>query len=132
MSRKRSAYRPTLKKVPVTRELHDQIGMGLHTAYAVLKHAPDRNAVDQLSEGLGMVGIAIENDPRFVGERLQVDSAMRALDQIAAKGEVLSTTSFELVPILNAILTVDSLLPRLDGVKLYLALQKLRALVAHK
>jgi hypothetical protein len=130
MTRKRSAYRPTLKHVPVMKELHDQIGMGLHTAYAVLERAPDRSALDQLSEGLGMVGLAIDGDERFADSQRQVDSALRALEQIAAKGDTLTVTAFELAPIRNAVSEVDLLLPRLDGVKLYLGLQKLRALAA--
>lgn len=132
MTRKRSAYRPSLKRVPVTKELHDQIGMGLHTAYAVLERAPDATAVDQLAEGLGMVGLAIEGDARFTDALRQVDSAVRALEQIGAKGGTLTTTALELAPIRNAVLEVDSLLPRLDGVKLFQALQKLRVMAAQK
>jgi hypothetical protein len=132
MTRKRSAYRPSLKRVPVMKELHDQIGMGLHTAYGVLERAPDQTAVNQLAEGLGMVGIAVEGDARFADALRIVDSAMRTLEQIGAKGEKLSATPLELLPIRNAVLAVDSLLPRLVGVKLFQALQKLRVLAAQK
>lgn len=132
MTRKRSAYRPSPKRVPVMKELHDQIAMGLHMAYSFLERAPDAAAVDQLSEGLGMIGLAIESDARFTDELRQVDSGRRALEQIAAKGEKLTATPLELMPIMNAVSAADQILPRLDGVKLFKALQKLRVLATRQ
>jgi hypothetical protein len=132
MTRKRSSYRPSLKRVPVMKELHDQIAMGLHTAYGVLERAPDATAVDQLSEGIGMVGFAAEGDARFVDEMLQINSGMRSLEQIGGKSGELTTTALELLPVRNAVLAVDAILPRMDGAKLIVALTRLRALATQK
>jgi hypothetical protein len=121
-------YRPRLIRAPVMRELHDEIAMGLHTAYGTLACAPDRNAIEMLAQILGMIGLAVEGEERFANGLRQIDSGMRALEQIGAKTGELTATKLELAPILNAVRTADAMLPRLDVVKLHLANVKLTAM----
>ena len=125
--RKRSAYQPRPIKAPVTKELHDQIGMGLHLSYAALKCAPSLDIVEHLAQVLGMVGLAIEDDPKFADQQILIDSGMRTLEQIGTKSEV-SATDLELLPLLRAVVAADKVVPRLDVLRLHNANLKLRAL----
>ncbi len=125
MTRKRSAYRPRLVQAPIMRELHDQIALGLHLSYEVVARAPNLEVVEHLAQILGMVGLAVENDPKFVDESRTIDSAMRALDQIASST---AATDLELAPLLLGVRAADAVVPRLDVIRLHKANLKLRAL----
>jgi len=114
-------YVPKRVSSPVMPELHDIIAMGMHTSFSTLKSRPDENAFSMLARIVGMVGRAIEGDPRFAAERLQINSAGAALNQIGAKVGPLRATALELLPVLNAVRMIDVILPRLDVAKLHQA-----------
>ncbi len=114
MTRKRSTYRPRLVSIPVMKEMHDQIAMGMHTALAALERDPGENAFSMLASIFNMVGLAIDGDARFDVEMLQVKSGSRAMNQIGAKEGPLRALPLELLPVRNAVNTIDALLPRLN------------------
>lgn len=109
------------------RELHDQIGMGLHLSYEVLKTAPTLELVEHLAQILGMVGLAVENDPKFVDESRTIDAAMRALDHIAAST---AAGAQELAHLLKGVNAADATVPRLDVIRLHQANIRMHALAA--
>lgn len=80
-----------------------------------------------MAQVLGMVGLAIEDDPKFANQQILIDSGMRALEQIGTKSEV-SATDLEMLPLLNAVVAADKVVPRLDVLRLHNANLKLRAL----
>jgi len=127
MTRKRSAYRPRQISAPVTRELHDHIGMGLHLTYEVLKTAPTHDLVEHLAQMLGMVGLAIEDDEKFSDQQRVIDAGMRVLEKLSDQATTPATET-ELVPLLNAVNVADRVVPRLDVLRLHNANLKLRAL----
>jgi hypothetical protein len=101
--------------------------MGLHSALVVLstKFASDET-IEQLAEGIDMVGYTIDGDPRFKDEVILLNSGILALQALARRGLPIAATEFERVPITNAVNAVDAMLPRLDATKLFLALQRVR------
>jgi len=125
--RKRCNRRPRLIRAPVMKELHDEIAMGMHMAYATLASAPDGNAFNMLASILNMVSLAIDGDSRFPDEARVLQSAVLAMNQIGRKTGALSATQIELLPVRNALGVVDKILPRLDVVKLHLAHTRLPA-----
>lgn len=118
-------YVPKPVRSPVMQELHDQIAMGLHTAYRNLVSAPDENAFSMLARIFNMVGLSIEGDPRFADALILINSGASAMNQIGAKTGPLRAMPFELLPVRNAVNAIDQLLPRLDVVRLHQANMKL-------
>jgi hypothetical protein len=125
--RKRTVRKIRLKRAPVTQGLADHIRMGLHSALVVLstKFASDET-IEQLAEGIDMVGYTIDGDPGFKDEVILLNSGILALQALARRGLPVVPTEFERVPITNAVNAVDAMLPRLDATKLFLALQRVR------
>lgn len=110
MTRKRSAYRPRVINVPVTKGLHDEIALQMRLAYVV-------GNSDQLRDIFNMVGVAISGDVRFAEEVGVINAGAQAL------------TGDGLRPIvLAAVNEIDALLPRLDVTRLHMANMKLRKL----
>lgn len=127
--RKASKRKVRLVRAPVTKELADQVRMGLHSAYVVLctSYVSDET-LEQLSEGFDMIGIAISGKPRFKDEVIALNSASLALRALAERGHPIAPTAFEREPIRHALGVVDELLPRLDVLTLFNSLNTARAL----
>jgi hypothetical protein len=126
---RKSAHRKVrLKRLPVTKELADQVRMGLHSALVVLSTAyASWETIEQLQEGLDMARFAVEGKPQFKDEVVLLNSGSLALRALCERGLPIAVTPYERLPITTAVNTVDAMLPRLDGTWLYLALQRVRA-----
>jgi hypothetical protein len=125
-------YRPKNVRIPVMKDMHDVIGMGMHTSYMMLRDAPSEEAFQQLAQIINMVGISIIGDERFVDEARIIESASLAMIQIGAKAGPIGALPYELLPVVNAVNCIDAMLPRLDGSKLHQANAQLYALGLNK
>ena len=112
-----STRKPNAKPVTVPAALHDQIALGMRLLYESVKVEPRLDSINHLAQLLGMVGLAIEEDKRFKPESAQVDSAMRALDQIV----VGTSGPTQAESVLAAVNAADKILPRLLVEKLHKA-----------
>ena len=116
MTRKRSSYRPRPVHIPVTKELHDQTALVLHMGYAVLERGPDEDVLDQFRDIFNMVGLAISGDARFVEEMAVINAGAEAVAEGKLDG------------VLAAVNTIDAMLPRMDVMKMEMAIRRLRAI----
>lgn len=127
----RHAHRPRLVRIPMTKGLHDQFGMTLHTSFAAMTLAPGRDQFDAIAQIFNVVALAIEDDQRFKLEALILASGASAMNQISAgydRTGIMRPTDLELLPVQNAINVCDWILPRIDVTKLHLANMRLSAI----
>ena len=127
-SKPRHARRPRLVRIPMTKGLHDQFGMTLHTALAAMTLAPARDQFDAIAQIFNVIGLAIEHDARFTIEAVALASGASAMNQIAAGCErtgALRPTEIEMLPVRNAVNICDEILSRIDVTHLYLANKRL-------
>jgi hypothetical protein len=131
--RKSANRKVRLNRAPVTSALANEIRMGLHSALVVLRTKfASVETLEQLQEGIDMVGFSVEGNPKFKDEAVLLNSGSLALRALANRGLPISVTPYEYVPIETAVNTVDAMLPRLDTTRLYLALQRVRAVAESK
>lgn len=130
-SKPRHAHRPRLIKIPMMASLHNQIALELHAALGALSISPARDQFDAIGQYFNMIGLAVEHDPRFTDEFVIIESGARAMNQIADcfdRTGTLQPTYFELLPVRNAVIACDQILPRIDVTKLHVANVKLAAM----
>lgn len=119
---KRKAYKPRLIKIPMSKELYDSFGIYLHMALATMQKRPDSDAFDAIAQIMNVVSITIKDDARFDDHKIFINSGIRMMNDIANKCSAgLPLKDYELACITLAINSIDSILPRLDVSKLYLA-----------
>lgn len=122
--RPRKVRRPRLMNIPMTKPLHDEFALTLHMALANMSLMPSKDHFDAIAQIFNVVGLAIEDDVRFVVEARILNGGASAMNQISdafARSACLRPTNLELLPVQQAANICDRILPRLNVTRLHLA-----------
>lgn len=116
----RPKRRPRIPRVPVTSVMKDTVGIQMHTQFAVLRVTSCRRAFDCLSGIFNMVALTISSDKQRTDDLRVLSGSMRTMQDAQAKVDAeMKLRSDELMSIQNGINIIDSIIGKLDMIKLY-------------
>lgn len=128
----RKPYRRRIERVPVMPELIKEFEEQLRISLACLRTSPSIESFDAVAEILNVIALTLESlkRPKLHASYKIITSGSSAMMQIEGKRErtgKVHMSDIEYLPILNAVNEALTVLPRLDVMSIYCALQKLRA-----
>lgn len=120
---------PRIARLPVMGKLRDEFGITMHVALRSLETTPTVEAFDALAEVFNLLQVDLQNDRRRARAAAVINDGAGALidsqDAVAA-GQV--PLERHLKRMRAAVNTIDDLIGKLDINRLYLSMQKLKAL----
>ena len=123
----RKKYRPRMIKIPMSKPLHDEFAIQMHTALATLRVAPTTEAYDALGWLINCVFITILSDSKFEGDLATIDAAIKTMNKLGQRCEGSPLTDYEIACLTSCVSLMDDILPRLDVGKIHLANLSLKA-----
>jgi hypothetical protein len=114
--------------IPIMQELQDVFMFDGHGALAAMRLAPNEAAFDQLAGIFNLIAVGLQD----IGQSSVIlASGMRALQDVGGRAKKtghLGVPRHELPPLQNAVVECESLVKKLDVIRLHLAGQKLRVM----
>lgn len=129
----RKSHKPKLVKIPVAKPLWDSIALQMHTSLASFESQPSIDAFDALGMIFNVFGMTVSEEPKLRDEGRIIDGAVSIMCDIAKKLDGLVSGAIklrdhEIGGIRLGVRTIDAVIPRLDVSKIYIQMQRLRAM----
>lgn len=123
-------YVPKHVNIPIMNELQDAFAFDAHGAFAAMRMAPNQDAFDQLAGIFNVLSVGLHD----INQRSVIlESGIRALQDVANRADCtgcLGVARHELAPIGNAVIESETLVKKLDVIRLHMAGRKLSGKIA--
>lgn len=126
MTKKR---RQRTMRIPVMTPLRDEFGIQMHAALLMLSTESKPESFDVLAKIFNIIQVAIHGDDKRQAEQSLINDGVRSMNQIQEKvnsGSKLNAS--EVGPIKAAVNAIDSMLCKMDLMKLYYAIKRVELL----